>query len=170
MIDIYIIRHGQAEAHCSIDAERKLTERGVNETRKTASWLAGKLLAKQPVTPLSLLSINSPYIRAAQTAEIIVNSLEAEQKATSIKQIVTDDLIPTASPELAYDYITALVDTHQVDHVIVVSHMPLVTFLTECFTLGVTSPLFMTASCAHVRYDMANMRGVFEEMVSPDDL
>ena len=69
---VYIIRHGIAVARddpkATSEAERPLTADGVRKTRSTALGLR-RLGAKPDVI------ITSPYVRAAQTAEIFAEAL-----------------------------------------------------------------------------------------------
>lgn len=69
---LYLVRHGIAvnrtDPKCPPEAERPLTARGVQKTRSAALGLRA-LGAKPDVL------ITSPYVRAAQTAEIFAEAL-----------------------------------------------------------------------------------------------
>src|SRR5580698_1153196 len=96
---LYLIRHGiavdRADPKCPPEAERPLTARGVQKTRSAALGLRA-LGAKPDV------AITSPYVRAAQTAEIFAEALgfpldkirviealkPAENPAEIVKEIV----------------------------------------------------------------------------------
>lgn len=69
---LYLVRHGiavdRADPKCPPDSERPLTARGVQKTRSAALGLR-ELGAK----PDAILT--SPYLRAAQTAEIFAEAL-----------------------------------------------------------------------------------------------
>ena len=72
-MQLFIVRHGIAidreDPKCPPDPERFLTEEGIEKTRQAA-----KGVAEIGAVPDSMLS--SPYIRAAQTAEIFAAVLE----------------------------------------------------------------------------------------------
>jgi phosphohistidine phosphatase len=100
-MQIYIVRHGIAidreDPKCPPDPERYLTEEGVEKTKQVAKGM----------TTLGItgdLFLTSPYVRAAQTAEVFANALDyAKQKIRR-----TDLLLPGAEPtqlfrELARD-------------------------------------------------------------------
>ncbi len=88
---LYIVRHGIAidreDPKCPPDPERYLTEEGVEKTREVAKGLAALGVAGD-------LFLTSPYVRAAQTAEIFASALDyAKQKIRR-----TDLLLPGAEP------------------------------------------------------------------------
>jgi phosphohistidine phosphatase len=90
-MQLYIVRHGIAidrdDPKCPSEAERYLTEEGVEKTRQAAKGIAALEVHVD-------LMISSPYVRAMQTAEIFANALKyAKQK---IRQ--TDSLLPGAEP------------------------------------------------------------------------
>lgn len=69
---LYLIRHGiamdRSDPKCPPDAERPLTPRGVQKTRSAA--LGFREVGAKPEAILT-----SPYVRAAQTAEIFAEAL-----------------------------------------------------------------------------------------------
>jgi phosphohistidine phosphatase len=69
---LYLVRHGiavdRADPKCPREAERPLTAKGVQKTRSAALGL--KTLEAKPD-----VLISSPYVRAAQTAEIFAEAL-----------------------------------------------------------------------------------------------
>lgn len=100
-MQLYIVRHGIAidreDPKCPADAERFLTEEGIEKTQQVAKGVA-------EVGAVPDLIISSPYVRALQTAEIF-----AEQLGYSKQKIRKSDLLlPGAEPlqlfrELAKD-------------------------------------------------------------------
>jgi phosphohistidine phosphatase len=88
---LYLIRHGIAvdrtDPKCPPEPERPLTARGVQKTRSAALGLR-KLGAKPDVI------LTSPYVRAAQTAEIFAEALEFPPE----KIRVSDFLKPGDNP------------------------------------------------------------------------
>lgn len=88
---LYIVRHGIAvdktDPKAPPDPERPLTAKGVQKTRSAALGL--KELGVKPD-----VLITSPYVRAAQTAEIFAEALGFP----TAKVRVTDALKPPANP------------------------------------------------------------------------
>ena len=90
-MQLYIVRHGIAidrqDPKCPPDPERYLTEEGVEKTKQVAKGVAALGVTGD-------LFLTSPYVRAAQTAEIFASALEnAKQKIRR-----TDLLLPGAEP------------------------------------------------------------------------
>ena len=88
---LYLVRHGMAvdrtDPKSPPEAERPLTAKGVQKTRAAALGLAA-WGAKPDVL------VTSPYVRAAQTAEIFAEALGFSPD----KIRVSDSLKPTANP------------------------------------------------------------------------
>jgi phosphohistidine phosphatase len=98
---LYLVRHGIAvdrtDPKCPPEAERPLTARGVQKTRSAALGLRA-MGAKPDVM------ITSPFVRAAQTAEIF-----AEALGSAVDRIrVTDNLKPAGNPAEIIKEITHL--------------------------------------------------------------
>jgi phosphohistidine phosphatase len=98
---LYIVRHGIAvdplDPKCPPDPERPLTAHGVQKTRAAALGLRA-LGAKPDVI------ITSPYVRAAQTAEIF-----AEALGFSVEKIRTSEALkPAENPERILNEIARL--------------------------------------------------------------
>lgn len=94
-MQLYIVRHGIAidreDPKCPPDPERYLTEEGVEKTKQVAKGVAGLGVAAD-------LFLTSPYVRAAQTAEIFAGEVEyAKQKIRR-----TELLLPGAEPTLLF--------------------------------------------------------------------
>src|ERR1700682_4554613 len=87
---LYLVRHGiaidRADPKSPPEAERPLTAKGVQKTRLAALGL--KALGAKPD-----VVITSPYVRAAQTAEIFAEALGLPTD----KIRVSDSLKPTAN-------------------------------------------------------------------------
>ena len=90
-MQLYIVRHGVAidreDPKCPSDPERFLTAEGIEKTGEVA-----KGVAKIADTPDLMLT--SPYLRAAQTAEIFADALEYPKQ----KIRKTEALLPGAEP------------------------------------------------------------------------
>jgi phosphohistidine phosphatase len=110
---LYLVRHGLAvdrtDPKSPAEAERPLTAKGVQKTRAAALGLA-----ELDVNPDVLIS--SPYVRAAQTAEIF-----AETLGYSVQKIkVSEALKPAANPSEIVKEITRL----RAKEVMVFGHAP----------------------------------------------
>lgn len=103
---LWILRHGEAEAHAPSDAERNLTEHGRGEVLRSAAHLIG-----QPISAI----IASPYVRAQQTAQLVRDALGF------VPDIRT---VPWLTPEGNPLRVLEKLDTD--DNVLLVSHQPLV--------------------------------------------
>ena len=113
-MQLYIVRHGIAiereDPKCPPDPERYLTEEGVEKTKQVA-----KSMAVLGVT--GDLFLTSPYVRAAQTAEIFASALDyAKQKIRR-----TDLLLPGAEPSLLF---AELAKDKQASIVFIFGHAP----------------------------------------------
>lgn len=83
---LFLLRHAEA-ADLYPDAQRPLTHRGTTDTRKL-----GKLLTRQEVAlPTEILC--SPYLRARQTIEVLLDAAEIERSPT-----IRDGLTPEDDP------------------------------------------------------------------------
>ncbi len=103
---LWILRHGEAQAHARSDAERSLTEHGRGEVLRSAAHLIG-----QPISSI----IASPYVRAQQTAQLVREALGFQADIRTVPW-----LTPDANPPQVLEHL----DTD--DNVLLVSHQPLV--------------------------------------------
>jgi phosphohistidine phosphatase len=113
-MQLYIVRHGIAidreDPKCPPDPQRYLTEEGVKKTEQVAKGVAS-------LGTTADLFLTSPYIRAAQTAEIFAAALEyAKQKIRR-----TDLLLPGAEPSLLF---RELAKDRQASSVFLFGHAP----------------------------------------------
>jgi phosphohistidine phosphatase len=90
-MQLYIVRHGIAidrdDPKCPSEAERYLTEEGVEKTKQVAKGIAALEVHAD-------LMISSPYVRAMQTATIFASALDYPKQ----KIRTTDSLLPGAEP------------------------------------------------------------------------
>ena len=105
---LYFLRHGQAEAIAPLDEMRALTETGIAETEKMLLWF------KQQEPHIQNI-FNSSYLRAQQSCQIVLNTLNFEGKAEEsslitphsdpidflkniLRRLTTDTLLVTHQP------------------------------------------------------------------------
>ncbi len=62
MVNLVIMRHGEAEPHSSQDSQRQLTAKGRDEVTQMAIWVSQHYQAFD-------LVLCSPYVRTRQTAD-----------------------------------------------------------------------------------------------------
>lgn len=132
---LWILRHGEAQAQASTDAERNLTEHGRAGVLRSAAHLIGQ--------PLSAI-IASPYVRAQQTAHLVREALGF------VPDIRT---VPWLTPEGSPEKVLEKLDTD--DNVLLVSHQPLVGSLISFLQHGhqrQAQPMY-TASLAELEGD-----------------
>ena len=67
-MQLYLLRHAEAEVLAASDAARRLTAKGEEQAAKV-----GKFCAKQGIAPAVILS--SPVVRARQTADLVASKL-----------------------------------------------------------------------------------------------
>jgi phosphohistidine phosphatase len=90
-MQLYIVRHGIAidreDPKCPSEAERYLTEEGVEKTKQVAKGIAALGVHAD-------LMVSSPYVRAMQTAAIFAAALDYPKQ--KIRR--TESLLPGAEP------------------------------------------------------------------------
>ena len=131
-MQLYIVRHGIAidreDSKCPSDPERFLTGEGIEKTKEIAKGLA-------TVADTPDLMLTSPYVRAAQTAEIFAAALDYPKN--KIRQ--TDSLLPGAE---AMQLFRELAKDKDQSTVFVFGHAPL---LDEILATAVGSKHHITA-------------------------
>ena len=158
---IFIMRHGQASALPAVDAERPLTAHGVDEVNTMAQWLKS--------LPFEFDKIYvSPFKRAQQTASTVAHLLNKERSTT------LNFITPSGSAHQLHDFLDGEHDKESIDEqteqrVLIVSHMPLVSYLVAELTSEHNAPVFQTAAIAEINYDEKGMTGHLQQMMSPSD-
>jgi len=155
---IFVMRHGQAQAMACSDQNRELTTHGQYDVECMASWL------EQNNHCFDAIFV-SPYIRAQQTARIVKNIVESSPELTTLKFITPED-----SAKQMHDYIDGVFSDNPKAKVLIVSHMPLVSYLVSEFTNFEQAPLFQTAAIVEVDYDVSSMKGQLIGQTSPAKL
>jgi len=153
MVNLVIMRHGEAEPQLSSDSERQLTQAGIREVQQMAEWLQHHYSAFDCIYA-------SPYRRTQQTAQLVQQSGFCRNEVQTCV-----DLIPEGNPQLVLDYFDVLFQQNPEQRIVLVSHMPLVSFLVEAFTRQGQTPIFDTAGVACLHYKVG--QGVLLEYASP---
>jgi len=154
MINLVLMRHGDAEPQFVSDALRQLTPQGIREVEQMAAYFAAN------AEPFDYI-ISSPFVRAVQTAELML-----AQQPTSTQRQQIPELVPEGDSAQVQLYVDALLSLKPKARVLLVSHMPLVSFLVERFTQPGKTPIFATASCALVQYQAG--QGELVQLLTPD--
>ena len=149
-MQIYIMRHGQAEMMAFSDAERNLTDIGREESERMA-----KYLVKQGVELDAVLV--SPYVRAQQTWQSVSPFFDG---VTNIQTLPC--LTPSGSARKTVNELLAL-QAEDVKAVLIVSHLPLVGYIVGELAPSAGVPAFSTSAVGHV--SLSDEDG-FAEMIS----
>lgn len=153
MVNLVIMRHGEAEPQYLSDSERQLTAAGQAEVSQMAEWLHHHYSAFDRI-------FSSPYRRTQQTAALLVQKVGATQAVE-----LNTDLVPEGNAQLVVDFLDMLYAENPHAKILVVSHMPLVSFLVEAFTRSGQTPIFDTAGVACIDYHQR--KGMLLEYACP---
>ncbi|HKS11631.1 MAG TPA: phosphohistidine phosphatase SixA [Pseudomonas sp.] len=134
---LWVLRHGEAEAQAASDAERRLTAHGREQVLRSAAHLLGE--------PLQAI-IASPYARAQQTAALVHGALGFAEPVRTVQWL---------TPETDPQQVIAELDALGLEHLLLVSHQPLVGALVGLLEHGhYQSPAAMsTATLAELEGD-----------------
>ena len=157
-MQIFVMRHGQAESVAPSDALRPLTAQGIHEAQISAQWLSENQHTFDCI-------FVSPYLRAQQTADKVIEQLKSLGTRKTLSFIT-----PEGNAKEVHDYLDAVLGLEQYKKVLLVSHMPLVSYLVAELTSDNTMPIFQTASVAQIEYDTKRMQGEFITLVSPNEI
>lgn len=105
---LWVLRHGEAEPSANSDAERRLTAHGREQVLRSAAHLLGQ--------PLQAI-IASPYVRAQQTAALVHGALGFSEPVCTV---------PWLTPESDVQQVIGEIERLGLEHVLLVSHQPLV--------------------------------------------
>jgi phosphohistidine phosphatase len=153
MVNLVIMRHGEAEPQYLSDSERQLTAAGQAEVSQMAEWLHHHYSAFDQI-------FSSPYRRTQQTAALLL------QKGLSMQAVeVNTDLVPEGNAQWVVDFLDLIYTENPHAKILLVSHMPLVSFLVEAFTRSGQTPIFDTAGVACIDYHQ--QKGVLLEYACP---
>lgn len=163
------MRHGEASHQCitsnSSDSLRPLTKNGELEAKATGLWLAHS----QKLTPKIFVS---PYLRAQQTCSLVVNVLSENGLAPASEPTTLEFITPSGDAQQVHDFIDGLLasSASEIEAILLVSHMPFVSYLVAQLTQSQHMPIFATAAIAQINYDTNSMQGQLVSLVSPDKI
>ena len=149
---IIIMRHGDAEPFKKNDITRNLTDFGLQQAAEAGRWL-NDYYSKSNGIEMALVS---PYIRAQQTFEQLNLKVKVE------KMHISEDITPDGNPQLVHDHIDYLVEEKKLTrNLLIVSHMPFVSFLSDELLTKKVSLLFATSSLVIIDYLHSNLVEVY---------
>lgn len=157
-MQIFVMRHGQAEANAPSDAQRALSSTGVKEATRMGQWLA------KSQDGFDCIYV-SPYVRAQQTAAQVIQALPYQVNSVTLSFITPED-----NARIVQDYLDGVCTEQAFNKILIVSHMPLVSYLVAQLTVDHAMPIFQTASVAQINYDASNMQGDLLQLTAPCDL
>jgi phosphohistidine phosphatase len=165
-MQIFIMRHGEAKSFIEQgshdDSQRALTREGELEAKIMSSWLQ-----KTKVSPKQVFV--SPYVRAQQTCAIATLAME-----TTITTL--DFITPSGNAKQVHDFIDGWLSEQSPEYrqyeqsLLIISHMPLVSYLVAELTQSENVPIFSTAGIAHINYGIDQMQGTLQRLISPIEL
>ena len=115
---IYLVQHGQAKSE-DIDPDRHLTEKGIADVKKISCFLKGAALGVDVIW-------HSGKARAAQTAEILSQSVVAAQGSFQHKGLSPNDDVKPIKDELL----------RSGKDVMIVGHLPFLSKLSSLLLTG----------------------------------
>lgn len=161
---LLIMRHGDAGNGC-VDHERKLTQRGQQEVREMAVWLATQLGASAASSSVRPRLLASPYRRAQQSAALVADVLTDAGVDVAVETLSL--ITPDGCPDEVLEW---LLEQPAGRPLLMVSHMPLVGALTGCLVDGRADCGlgFVTAAVADLEADVwASGAARLRQMVTP---
>jgi len=164
---IYIMRHGEAAHSASADSLRPLTKQGVIEAEKMGQWLTRCRLTLKHV-------FVSPYLRAQQTCTHTISVLKEVGLLNGVVSETLDFITPSGNARQMHDFIDGLLQSndgglYEEYGVVLVSHMPFVSYLVAELTDKITMPIFSTGAIAIIDYDIEKMQGQLVDIISPEN-
>ncbi len=138
-MEIFVMRHGEAEIFAQSDDQRHLTLRGKSQSYSQGLWLKNEFFHFDKV-------IVSPYIRAIETFEEINRAFENTLKNN---QEIWQGLTPDSYPSLVTDYLQTL----EAKRVLLISHLPLVSEIVAeiCGKSGIN---YYPATIGHIHWNL----------------
>ncbi|HCV19405.1 MAG TPA: phosphohistidine phosphatase SixA [Alteromonas sp.] len=151
---IFIMRHGEAEGLLTDDKSRRLTAVGNAEVGASSHWLAESYCPDNQIAT----ALVSPYTRTRQSYQQVASTSHASQFE------ICADITPDGNVKLVHDYVDVLarqsIKNNAGQPLLLVSHMPFVSFFLDEICDVPKMSLFATGSVAVVRYSLSRSKGV----------
>ncbi len=117
-MELFLLRHGHAETEAPKDSLRELSARGKLEVRDAIESNIDSLSALDQI-------IVSPYVRAQQSAQVVLSLLDSVSKTDS------DLLLPNGDPRALIQYLHGLYHKSDATSILLVGHQPLLGILLD---------------------------------------
>ncbi|MBF7073260.1 phosphohistidine phosphatase SixA [Glaciecola sp. MH2013] len=150
---IFVMRHGEAEPYKQDDMSRHLTSFGRTQAEHAAKWMQNGILKNTTLSGVDLALI-SPYVRTQETAASVSKFLEITSSVSSPM------LTPNQEAGSTHDWIDGhLIEQDNISSLLIISHMPLVSLLSDSLCHGFNARIFDTADVLMIDYDKAKHSG-----------
>lgn len=162
---IFIMRHGDAVTAGHNDRDRILSEKGKEQSVQSAKWLDKFISELEIKIDFSLVS---PYVRAQQTFTNMKNDIDLDNTLTA-NSFDTEDIIPSGDIFTAHRNLNELLlQNEDTQAVLLVSHLPFVSFLLDELCAIQHSMIFATGAIACIDYDIGQSAGKLITVFTPD--
>jgi phosphohistidine phosphatase len=146
------MRHGDAEPLNKSDITRNLTDFGLQQAAEAGRWLNQYYSASNGIE----MALVSPYARARQTFD----QLNLHVKVG--KMHINEDIVPEGDPRLMHDFIDYFLEKNKLErNLLIVSHMPFVSYLLDELLTNKVSLLFATSSLVIIDYPLSKLVEVY---------
>jgi phosphohistidine phosphatase len=115
---VYLVRHGEAVSS-GVDPKRPLSKQGFADVQKVAAFIKPLRISIEHIR-------HSGKLRAAQTAEILAESVKVEKGCSAHEALGPNDDVTILADEL---------DAYDTD-VMIVGHLPFLAYLTSLLLAG----------------------------------
>ncbi|MFQ3235458.1 MAG: phosphohistidine phosphatase [Paraglaciecola sp.] len=154
---VIIMRHGDAKPVHRQDSLRPLSSFGHKQAKAAGKWLQQRYL-----TAGIDMCLVSPYVRARETLAEVSGEVQISHEATS------SDITPDGSVRLTHDYLNFLISDKKINRsLLIISHMPFVSYLVDELTGSEQSLFFDTSSIVTIEYCPKKGRGTLIEVYHP---
>jgi phosphohistidine phosphatase len=124
-MNLYLLRHGEAQVHAADDSLRPLTPRGREDVRMVARQFTSKGVTLDRC-------LVSPFLRAQQTVAEFLSELHSD---------IPIETQPWLTPQIRATEAIQHLQTLNANHVLIVSHNPLLSELHALLTEGSISEI-----------------------------
>jgi phosphohistidine phosphatase len=150
---IFVMRHGEAEPYKRDDQSRHLTRFGLTQSEHASKWMSKQLNEDTELKQIDLTLV-SPYVRTIETLEAVEQFMPIRNK------VQTSALIPDGNAMQAHDLIDGeLLQDSDINSLLIISHMPLVSLLSDAICHGFNARVFGTADVLMINYDLERSSG-----------
>ncbi|MFT5712318.1 MAG: phosphohistidine phosphatase [Glaciecola sp.] len=150
---IFVMRHGEAEPYKRDDQSRHLTRFGLTQSEHASKWMSKQLNEDTELKQIDLTLV-SPYVRTIETLEAVEQFMPIRNK------VQTSAVTPDGNAKQAHDLIDGeLLQDNDINSLLIISHMPLVSLLSDAICHGFNARVFGTADVLMINYDLERSSG-----------